>query len=105
MRLENIYSLPDALPRDERFEQLAGNGRVRVERILSNGQSTPEGQWYDQDWDEWVCVLQGEAVLGYEDGASVRLRTGEHALLPRHTRHRVLETSSPCFWLAVHWDE
>ena len=53
---------PAALPSPEgpeRFETLAlGSGSVRDERIVSNGQVTPEGEWYDQDWDEWVVVLE-----------------------------------------------
>lgn len=39
-----------------------------MERIVSNGQVTPEGEWYDQDLDEWVVVLEGEARLHYMDG-------------------------------------
>lgn len=99
---------PAALPSPEgpeRFETLAlGSGSVRVERIVSNGQVTPEGEWYDQDWDEWVVVLEGEARLGYEDGHETLLRRGESLFLPRRLRHRVTYTSSPCLWLAVHAD-
>ncbi len=100
----NLYELPSPLPAEETFELLAGGSRLRVERIVSNGQTTPPGEWYDQEQDEWVTVLQGEAVLGYDDGTCVRLRAGDHVLLRRHVRHRVLETSSPCLWLAVHGD-
>ena len=46
------------LEQPELFETLAtGAGSIRVERIVSNGQVTPEGEWYDQDLDEWVVVL------------------------------------------------
>lgn len=100
----NLYTLPAVLPAAEQFETLAASGTTRVERILSDGHVTPPGQWYDQPQDEWVAVLQGEATIGYADGTQVRLRTGDHLLLPRHVRHRVLETSSPCLWLAVHGD-
>ncbi len=100
--MSNLYDLPAVLPAEEVFEHLAGGPNLRVERIVSNGQATPPGAWYDQEQDEWVTVLRGEAVLGYADGTCVRLRAGDHVLLPRHVRHRVLETSSPCLWLAVH---
>ena len=85
---------PAALPSPEgpeRFETLAlGSGSVRVERIVSNGQVTPEGEWYDQDWDEWVVVLEGEARLGYEDGHETTLGRGEsHGSMARAARETV----------------
>ena len=43
-----------SLEEPELFDTLAtGAGSIRVERIVSNGQVTPEGEWYDQDLDEW----------------------------------------------------
>ncbi len=40
----------------EIFEELVGGGAVRIERIISRGHSTAEGEWYDQDSAEWVVV-------------------------------------------------
>lgn len=79
------------------------SGGVRVERIVSTGQSSPPGFWFDQPEDEWVLVLQGEGVLAFDDGRSVVLLAGDHYFLPAHCRHRVEQTSShpPCVWLAV----
>lgn len=75
-----------SLEEPELFDTLAaGAGSIRVERIVSNGQVTPEGEWYDQDLDEWVVVLEGEARL-------------------QRRKHRVVYTSSPCIWLAIHAD-
>lgn len=107
--MNNIYALDaGALPaadEPELFQTLAcGSGKVRIERIVSNGQITPEGEWFDQDWDEWVVVLEGEARLRYMDGGEVKVRRGESLLLPRRRKHRVVYTSSPCIWLAVHAD-
>ena len=34
-----------------------------LERIISMGQATPAGDWYDQDTHEWVLLLTGEAEL------------------------------------------
>ena len=66
-----------SLEEPELFETLAtGAGSIRVERIVSNGQVTPEGEWYDQDLDEWVVVLEGEARLHYMDGEEVGLKKG-----------------------------
>ena len=99
---ENAYPPLDG---PELFETLAmGAGSVRVDRIVSNGQVTPEGDWYDQDLDEWVVVLEGEARLRYMNGDEVGLKRGDTLFLPKHRKHRVVYTSAPCIWLAVHAD-
>lgn len=96
----NVFSVPSVLPDEERTETLL-SGAVRIERILSSGQTTPPGQWYDQDDDEWVCVLSGSGELTYDDGRVQRLNAGDTAYLPAHCRHRVTYTSRPCLWLCV----
>jgi len=85
----------------EVFEDLLRVGVVRIERIISS--PCPEDTLYDQDDDEWVLLVRGEARLSLED-EEVRLRAGEYLFIPAHTRHRVLSTSdSPrCLWLAIH---
>jgi cupin 2 domain-containing protein len=104
--MQNIFTCPEDVQKpgsSELFENLlAGSGNFRVERIVSYGQVTPAGEWYDQESDEWVLVLEGEAKLGFACGTEVSLRRGESLLLPRRLRHRVLYTSSPCIWLAIH---
>lgn len=75
---------------------------TRIERIVSCGQSSPDGFWYDQDEDEWLVVLSGRAVVAFEEQDTL-LETGDTLLIPAHTRHRVKETSDqpPCVWLCV----
>lgn len=75
-----------------------------IERIISTGQVTPIGEWYNQDQDEWVILLQGDATLDYFDGSSIQLKAGDYLFIPAHQKHRVEYTSSepPCIWLAVH---
>ena len=106
--MNNIYSLSGISlepGRGEFFDTLLRGGcGLRVERIVSHGQVTPEGEWYDQNQDEWVAVLEGEARLQYADGRELRLGKGDCVFLPRHEKHRVSYTSSPCFWLAVFAD-
>ena len=78
----------------------------RIERIVSTGQATPEGQWYDQDSDEWVLIAAGAARLRIEGEAEDReLGEGDWLLLPAHCRHRVTWTRElpPTVWLAVHF--
>lgn len=102
---DNLFHLPDFLPAEELFEPILEHPRLRVERIVSAGQTTPLDQWYDQDQDEWVVVLQGQATLTYDDGSSLSMKPGDYVLLPAQTRHRVDFTSQdpPCIWLAIHF--
>lgn len=101
----NLLRLPPRAPGAvELIEVLAAGGTFRIERLVSTGQATPEGEWYDQGWDEWVALLQGRATLGWEDGRREELRAGDWAWIPAHARHRVEATSAdpPCVWVAVH---
>ena len=102
---EGFFACPDAVRASGCPEQvqtlLEGGGPVRVERIVSFGHVTPEGQWYDQNEDEWCLVLEGEGRIAFEDGRDIRLGRGASCFLPRHLRHRVAATSSPCVWLCL----
>jgi cupin 2 domain-containing protein len=101
----SIFALPFPLPKEEIWESLLETRSLRIERILSTGQTTPPGRWYDQPRSEWVILLQGEAEIAYEDGTRVRLRSGDYLLIPAGQKHRVEYTSAdpPCIWLAVHY--
>ncbi len=97
--------LPERPLADEITETLCQGRGVRIERIVSTGQITPEGQWYDQDGDEFVLVVAGAARLLIEGEAQDReLAAGDWLLLPAHCRHRVTWTDAdkPTVWLAVH---
>ena len=87
----------------EIFELILAGERIRIERIVSSGQCTPEGTWYEQDEHEWVLLLQGAARLAYPDGKIVRLGPGDSLLLPAGRKHRVqwTEPETPTVWLAV----
>lgn len=104
--LSNLFSaMPPAGGAQEAFDDLFASPGLRIERIVSHGHASPPGFWYEQDWDEWVLLLQGQAVLEVEgrDGP-LRLAKGDHAWLPAGCRHRVAYTSTdePTLWLAVH---
>jgi len=99
-----LDALPAGLP-DELFTVLAEADGVRVERIVSTGQASPEGYWYDQDWAEFVLLVAGSAGLEMEGEAVRALAPGDWLVIPAHARHRVAWTDPdrPTVWLAVHY--
>ena len=99
-----VAELP-APAEDEHFQDLLSRSGVRIERIVSHGHASPEGFWYDQDDDEWVVVIEGDAELQIEGEPEPRqLTRGDWLYLPAHCRHRVARTAGerPTVWLAVH---
>jgi cupin 2 domain-containing protein len=104
-----IRNLFDDLPKatgQETLLDLFKRPGVRIERIVSTGQSSPPGFWYDQAHGEWVAVLAGEARLRFEDEPAARtLHAGDFLDIAAHRRHRVEWThpTEPTVWLAVHY--
>jgi cupin 2 domain-containing protein len=101
-------NLFDALAADATEEQvstlLKAAGFV-LERIVSTGQASPPGFWYDQDRAEWVVLLRGSAGLELEGEPAPRvLHPGDWVHIPAHARHRVAWTDpdQPTVWLALH---
>ena len=100
----NLFNLPDPLPHNEEFTEVLHSKDLKIERIVSTGQTTPAGEWYDQDEDEWVVLIQGEAVLEYENGEKT-------AIYPPETTSSCQPTAAtaspapahnpPCIWIAV----
>jgi cupin 2 domain-containing protein len=105
MDFDNLFDdFPEEFDEDEFIEDLVDNDNVRIERIVSQGHSSPENFWYDQDEDEWVVVLAGGAGLVFEDEEDEKvLRPGDHIRIPAHKRHRVAWTApdEETVWLAV----
>lgn len=96
----NIFNLPGLPVGDEITDCLIENENVRIERIISTGQTS---DWYDQDETEFVVLLDGNAELEFENETRVFLNKGDTLLIPAHQRHRVAYTSAdpPCIWLCV----
>jgi cupin 2 domain-containing protein len=86
----------------EAFDTLYETPFVKIERIVSHSAASPEGFWYDQEQDEWILVVKGEATLCFHPEERVHLTMGDHLLIPRHCRHRVEQTSAETVWVAVH---
>lgn len=102
--MNNIFAIPDILPDEEVSEPLIADRGILIERIISTGQSSPPGFWYEQELDEWVVLLQGKSQLLWENGRNLTMGPGDWVFLPAGERHRVEWTSvnPPCIWLAVH---
>ena len=100
---KNIFRLSNSDASAELIDSLLKKDGISIERIISTGQVTPKGEWYDQDRHEWLIVLQGEGELSYEDNSRIKLTTGDYLLIPAHQKHRVEYTSTepPCIWLTV----
>jgi cupin 2 domain-containing protein len=102
----SLFAGPPPAPGRETVEELLRTPHLRLERIHSSAASSPPGLWYDQLEHEWVCLLQGQAVLQFADEPSPRqLRCGDSLLISRGRRHRVLATDPPpgTIWLALFW--
>lgn len=102
----NLFDgLPASVQPEEIFETLCTARGVRIERIVSTGQCSPPGFWYDQSGDEWVLLLSGAATLRFADENAARdLKPGDWVFIEAHRRHRIEQTDAmvPSVWLAVH---
>lgn len=107
--MDRIYHLFSNIPEAQQSEsvsELFKDRSVRIERIVSHGQASPPGFWYDQEEHEWVMVLSGQAKVKIEGQQDpVTLVPGDAIYLPAHIRHRVEWTDllQPTIWLAVFW--
>ena len=100
----NLLSpLPDAAAA-ERTEVLLSRPGLRIERIVSLGQASPSGFWYDQVEGEWLVLLAGAAKLRFADEPKPRLlRPGDWLDIAAHRRHRVdwTDPATPTVWLVI----
>ena len=79
---------------------LLKNEKIRIEKISSFGNASPDGFWYCQDEDEWVMLTNGKAQIEFED-EFVDLCKDEHMLIPAYKKHRVSFVSDDAEWLCV----
>ncbi|MEZ7207578.1 cupin domain-containing protein [Pseudoalteromonas sp. DY56-GL79] len=88
---------------EEIFETVLSHPNIRIERIVSNGHTSPSSGYYDQDENEWVLVLKGCGELTFDDGKIVTLKVGDSLNIPAHQKHKVsyTDTSEPTIWLAI----
>nr|VFK23841.1 MAG: cupin 2 domain-containing protein [Candidatus Kentron sp. LPFa] len=105
LSMNNIFEGIPGNREREIFEQLAAGECVKIERIVSKGQKSPVSGWYDQEENEWVMVLKGQAELSFPDGTSVRLGAGDFIDIPSHKKHKVdwTDPERETIWLAIHY--
>lgn len=98
----NLFDQIPETAQEELFTTLFSADNIRVERIVSFGQKSPEGFWYDQPEHEWILLLEGAARVRFEDRVE-QLRAGDYLNIPAGCRHRVEETcgNRKTVWLAV----
>jgi cupin 2 domain-containing protein len=100
-----LSKIPTSLPQ-ELIETILAKPGLRIERIVSQGHSSPANDWYDQSQSEFVVLLQGAARLRFED-AEIEMTTGSFIDIPAHKRHRVewTDPGQPTIWLAIHYGD
>ncbi|TNF06288.1 MAG: cupin domain-containing protein [Gammaproteobacteria bacterium] len=99
----NLFSNIPVITMDELFEDVLVTDFTRVQRIISRGQSSPPGFWYDQPESELVVVIQGSGKLEFENGEMLELAVGDYVAIPAHRKHRVAWTdpNTETIWLAI----
>ena len=106
MIIKNIFNEIPARLSDELFETLLQNDSLKLERIVSKGHATSDGNWYNQEEDEWVLLMKGRATVELKGETDlVNLTAGDYILLPAHLEHRVVFTDpeEDAVWLALHF--
>ena len=95
-----LKNIPDK-SKDEIFETILEKKDIKIERIISYGQTTAKDYWYDQDQDEFVLILKGKAKIKYELGEIIQLDEGSSIYIKAHEKHQVIYTTNPTIWLAI----
>jgi cupin 2 domain-containing protein len=102
-----LRDLPDAQAA-ETIDAIVTMPALRIERIVSQGQASPPGFWYDQPEGEWVLLLAGAARLRFADEDADRvLGPGDWVHIAAHRHHRVewTDPATPTLWLAVFYGD
>lgn len=88
---------------EEYFQTIIKRENIRIERIVSAGHKSPDGYWYNQEENEAVLLIKGEAIVEFEVGKEVFLKAGSFLDIPKKVKHRVKETSltEESIWLAI----
>lgn len=102
---KNIFqNIPLNIP-EEIFETIIESSSIKVEKIISRGQKSPDNFWYDQDKNEWIIIIKGEARLQLENNQIIDLVEGDYLNILAHQKHHVVWTKpdNETIWLAVYY--
>ncbi|MFH1093714.1 MAG: cupin domain-containing protein [Candidatus Omnitrophota bacterium] len=105
-KIGNLFEGIEGQLPEEVFETLLKTRNFRLERIVSQGQSTPKGTWLCQKQDEWVVLLSGAATLSFDaDKSTLNMKPGDYVQIPANCKHRVewTDINNKTVWLALHY--
>lgn len=106
--MKNIFKIiPKNLPQ-ELTDILLKDNTVRIERIVSRGHNSPKDFWYDQNENEWVILLKGDAVLIFKEKEKdeiLKMKEGDYINIPAYKKHRIEQTSKneDTIWLCIYY--
>ena len=102
MEKYNIFDKIIVDKEEENFFEIFKNETIKIEKIVSNGQISPENFWYEQKKSEFILLLEGFAILEFEN-REVELKKGDCINIKAKQKHRVKFTSldEPTIWFAV----
>ncbi|MBP7226968.1 MAG: cupin domain-containing protein [Aliarcobacter sp.] len=102
MEKYNIFDKIIVDKEEENFFEIFKNETIKIEKIVSNGQISPENFWYEQEKSEFILLLEGFAILEFEN-REVELKKGDCINIKAKQKHRVKFTSldEPTIWFAV----
>ena len=103
--MNNIFKDLSGNIEKEIIQVLCEHSNIKIERIVSTGQSSPQGFWYDQNNHEWIIVLKGTGAVEFHKGKTVELSEGDYINIPKNVKHRVAWTmpEKPTIWLAIYY--
>ena len=102
MEKYNIFDKIIVDKEEENFFEIFKNETIKIEKIVSNGQISPENFWYEQKKSEFILLLEGFAILEFEN-REVELKKGDCINIKAMEKHRVKFTilDEPTIWFAV----
>jgi len=83
----------------ETFTTLLEHKNIKINRIVSSSNIKPVE--YNQEEDEWLVLLEGEATLLFDEKEKI-LTKGETLFIPAKVPHTVTKISHGTVWLTMH---